>query len=72
MAHDRCVSPPSLRPALSSCFEAGADVASLASAGDICTRDSDGWYRVIDRNKDLIKYKGAFDPAMSLTAALSD
>ncbi|BGP02219.1 phenylacetyl-CoA ligase [Rhodotorula toruloides] len=26
--------------------------------GDICTRDNDGWYRVIDRNKDLIKYKG--------------
>lgn len=31
------------------------------STGDICTRDNDGWYRVIDRNKDLIKYKGASD-----------
>lgn len=26
--------------------------------GDICERDDDGNYRVVERSKDLIKYKG--------------
>lgn len=26
--------------------------------GDVCVRDSDGWYTIVDRVKELIKYKG--------------
>lgn len=29
-------------------------------AGDICERDEEGNYRVVERSKDLIKYKGKF------------
>jgi long-subunit acyl-CoA synthetase (AMP-forming) len=26
--------------------------------GDVLTRDNDGWFKVVDRFKELIKYKG--------------
>ncbi|BGP50499.1 hypothetical protein JCM10450v2_006418 [Rhodotorula kratochvilovae] len=26
--------------------------------GDVCERDEEGWFRVVERSKDLIKYKG--------------
>ena len=27
-------------------------------SGDVATRDEDGWYRIVDRRKEMIKYKG--------------
>lgn len=42
--------------------------------GDICERDEEGNYRVVERSKDLIKYKGelsnlkATPPTLRLTS----
>jgi len=38
--------------------------------GDIAIRDSDGFYRIVDRKKELIKYKGFQVPPAELEAVL--
>ncbi|KAH9485035.1 4-coumarate--CoA ligase-like 7 [Psilocybe cubensis] len=38
--------------------------------GDIATRDADGYYRVVDRRKELIKYKGFQVPPAELESVL--
>ncbi|EJD44147.1 AMP binding protein [Auricularia subglabra TFB-10046 SS5] len=38
--------------------------------GDICVRDSEGFYSIVDRKKELIKYKGFQVPPAELEAVL--
>jgi len=38
--------------------------------GDVCVRSEDGWYTVVDRIKELIKYKGFQVPPAELEALL--
>ncbi|KAF9790975.1 AMP binding protein [Thelephora terrestris] len=38
--------------------------------GDVCTRDADGFYHIVDRIKELIKYKGFQVPPAEMEALL--
>jgi acyl-CoA synthetase (AMP-forming)/AMP-acid ligase II len=46
------------------------DAEGWLHTGDVAVRDADGWYSIVDRLKELIKYKGFQVPPAELEAIL--